>query len=149
MSEDQLDRIDRNILAALSRDARLSMAELGRKVGLSGAGVEDVAVAFELMRIMAPQSADFTLPFRALAGLGALAAVSVTALAFEGHALGSLPLMIYLGVLFGANLALAVPAGLARLALTRLPPVPARIALRVVASWCAAIAVMLAAFELR
>ena len=35
MSEDQLDRIDRNIVAALSRDARLSMAELGRKVGLS------------------------------------------------------------------------------------------------------------------
>ena len=35
MSEDQLDRIYRNIVAALSRDARLSMAELGRKVGLS------------------------------------------------------------------------------------------------------------------
>ncbi len=35
VTEDQLDRIDRNIVAALSRDARLSMAELGRKVGLS------------------------------------------------------------------------------------------------------------------
>ena len=35
MTEDHLDRIDRNILAALLRDARLSMAELGRKVGLS------------------------------------------------------------------------------------------------------------------
>lgn len=35
VTEDQLDRIDRNIVAALSRNARLSMAELGRKVGLS------------------------------------------------------------------------------------------------------------------
>lgn len=34
-SEDQVDRIDRNIVAALAADARLSMAELGRRVGLS------------------------------------------------------------------------------------------------------------------
>lgn len=32
---DQLDRLDRNILAALSRDGRLSMAELAARVGLS------------------------------------------------------------------------------------------------------------------
>lgn len=32
---DHLDRIDRSILAALGRDARLSMAELAEKVGLS------------------------------------------------------------------------------------------------------------------
>ncbi|BCH24429.1 Lrp/AsnC family transcriptional regulator [Mesorhizobium sp. L-8-3] len=32
---DQLDRIDRNILAALAADGRLSMAELAAKVGLS------------------------------------------------------------------------------------------------------------------
>ena len=31
----QLDRIDRNILAALSRNARLSMADLAAAVGLS------------------------------------------------------------------------------------------------------------------
>jgi Lrp/AsnC family leucine-responsive transcriptional regulator len=35
VNEDQLDRIDRNILAALSADGRLSMAELSEKVGLS------------------------------------------------------------------------------------------------------------------
>jgi Lrp/AsnC family transcriptional regulator, leucine-responsive regulatory protein len=40
MSEDQLDRIDRNILAALSGDARLSMAELAGKVGLSKTPVQ-------------------------------------------------------------------------------------------------------------
>lgn len=32
---DQLDRIDRNILAELARQGRLSMAELGERVGLS------------------------------------------------------------------------------------------------------------------
>ncbi|MCT7375284.1 Lrp/AsnC family transcriptional regulator [Chelativorans salis] len=35
MSSDRLDRIDRNILSALSQDGRLSMAELARRVGLS------------------------------------------------------------------------------------------------------------------
>ncbi len=35
MSSDRLDRIDRNILGALSQDGRLSMAELARRVGLS------------------------------------------------------------------------------------------------------------------
>jgi len=37
---DQLDRIDRNILAALSRDGRLSMADLAGKVGLSKTPVQ-------------------------------------------------------------------------------------------------------------
>ncbi|TIR44289.1 MAG: winged helix-turn-helix transcriptional regulator, partial [Mesorhizobium sp.] len=40
MSEDQLDRIDRNILAALGRDGRLSMSELALKVGLSKTPVQ-------------------------------------------------------------------------------------------------------------
>jgi len=34
MTEDQLDRIDRNILTVLSGDGRLSMAELSERVGL-------------------------------------------------------------------------------------------------------------------
>ena len=38
--EDQLDRIDRNILAALAGNGRLSMAELGLKVGLSKTPVQ-------------------------------------------------------------------------------------------------------------
>ncbi|RST81161.1 winged helix-turn-helix transcriptional regulator [Aquibium carbonis] len=37
---DQLDRIDRNILSALSREGRLSMAELAAKVGLSKTPVQ-------------------------------------------------------------------------------------------------------------
>ncbi|HEU4986825.1 MAG TPA: Lrp/AsnC ligand binding domain-containing protein [Rhizobiaceae bacterium] len=40
MPEAQLDRIDRNILDALSHDGRLSAAELGRKVGLSKTPVQ-------------------------------------------------------------------------------------------------------------
>ncbi|MGN6582454.1 MAG: Lrp/AsnC family transcriptional regulator [Rhizobiaceae bacterium] len=40
MAIDQLDRIDRNILAALSRDGRLSMADLAGKVGLSKTPVQ-------------------------------------------------------------------------------------------------------------
>ena len=37
---DQLDRIDRNILQALSREGRLSMAELAARVGLSKTPVQ-------------------------------------------------------------------------------------------------------------
>ena len=37
---DHLDRIDRNIIAALSRNARLSMAELAEKAGLSKSPVQ-------------------------------------------------------------------------------------------------------------
>lgn len=40
MNEDQLDRIDRNIVGALARDGRLSMAELAAKVGLSKTPVQ-------------------------------------------------------------------------------------------------------------
>src|SRR5690606_29357768 len=40
MAEDQLDRIDRNILAALSANGRLSAAELAAKVGLSKTPVQ-------------------------------------------------------------------------------------------------------------
>lgn len=37
---EQLDRIDRNIIAALTREARLSMSELGQRVGLSKTPVQ-------------------------------------------------------------------------------------------------------------
>lgn len=40
MIEDQLDRIDKNILLALGRDGRLSMADLAAKVGLSKTPVQ-------------------------------------------------------------------------------------------------------------
>jgi Lrp/AsnC family leucine-responsive transcriptional regulator len=40
MTEDQLDRIDRNILSALAGNGRLSMSELAAKVGLSKTPVQ-------------------------------------------------------------------------------------------------------------
>ena len=40
MTEDQLDRIDRNILSALASNGRLSMSELATKVGLSKTPVQ-------------------------------------------------------------------------------------------------------------
>lgn len=40
MNSGQLDRIDRNIVAALASDGRLSMAELAQKVGLSKTPVQ-------------------------------------------------------------------------------------------------------------
>ncbi|TIU06389.1 MAG: Lrp/AsnC family transcriptional regulator, partial [Mesorhizobium sp.] len=40
MTEDQLDRIDRNILSALGSNGRLSMSELAAKVGLSKTPVQ-------------------------------------------------------------------------------------------------------------
>ena len=40
MTEDQLDRIDKNILSSLARDGRLSMSELAGKVGLSKTPVQ-------------------------------------------------------------------------------------------------------------
>ena len=39
-SEDQLDRLDRSIVAALAGDGRLSMSELAQKVGLSKTPVQ-------------------------------------------------------------------------------------------------------------
>ncbi|MCR4266223.1 Lrp/AsnC family transcriptional regulator [Nitratireductor sp. ZSWI3] len=40
MSTERVDRIDRNILNALTQDGRLSIAELGRRVGLSKTPVQ-------------------------------------------------------------------------------------------------------------
>ncbi len=40
MTTDQLDRIDRNIISALARDGRLSMAEVAAAVGLSKTPVQ-------------------------------------------------------------------------------------------------------------
>ena len=40
MNSDQIDRIDRNILTALSRDGRQSMTELATHVGLSKTPVQ-------------------------------------------------------------------------------------------------------------
>lgn len=68
---------------------------------------------------------------------------------FEGHGLFELPAGIHAGLLFGANLAVAAMAGLAAATLERWPFHWLRIGWRVAASWLAAVALMVLAFEMR
>jgi Lrp/AsnC family leucine-responsive transcriptional regulator len=72
---DQLDRIDRNILAALSREGRLSSAELAQRVGLSKTPVQARVKRLELEGYIRGYSA---LIDRARMGEGHIAFVQVT-----------------------------------------------------------------------
>ncbi|WP_432690304.1 hypothetical protein [Pseudooceanicola sp. C21-150M6] len=66
----------------------------------------------------------------------------------EGHGWLELAAPIYIGIFCAASFGVAAGAGLARLALERLPLAWVRIGLRVVASWLAAIQMLMAAFLL-
>jgi hypothetical protein len=67
----------------------------------------------------------------------------------RGHGLFELPVFTHLGLLFGANLATALAAGLSsNLAMTRVRAGWMRIGWRVAASWIGAILVLMLAFEL-
>lgn len=81
-------------------------------------------------------------------GLAALSGVLAMTTAFEGHGLFELPVFTHLGLLFGANLATALAAGLSTLALTRIEAGWMRIGWRVVASWIGAILMLTLAFEI-
>jgi Lrp/AsnC family leucine-responsive transcriptional regulator len=72
---DQLDRIDRNILAALSREGRLSSAELAQRVGLSKTPVQARVKRLEREGYIRGYSA---LIDRARMGEGHIAFVQVT-----------------------------------------------------------------------
>jgi hypothetical protein len=65
-----------------------------------------------------------------------------------GHDLGELPLGVYAGLFALFNLVLAASAALATAVLTRLPGRWTEIALRALASWLTAIAIMSLAFVL-
>lgn len=72
---DHLDRIDRNILSALARDGRLSMAELATRVGLSKTPVQ--------ARVKRPEASGVIRGYSAIidrerTGEGHLAFVQVT-----------------------------------------------------------------------
>jgi hypothetical protein len=67
--------------------------------------------------------------------------------ALEGHSLATLPGTIHLGVLMGALVTVAAPFGLVSATRERVPPPWPMIGWRVVASWLAAIALMLAALS--
>lgn len=84
-----------------------------------------------------------------VAGLSALTGLGAVSAALQGHGLFELPLMIHLGILFGANLVLAAAAGAASLAMERIGAPWMRIGWRVVASWTGAILLLFLAFALR
>lgn len=77
-------------------------------------------------------------------GIGLLA-LSVS---LEGHGFLELPLSIHAGILFAANLAVAVAAGVARVLIEATPADWPRILCRVLASWIAAVLVLNLAFVL-
>lgn len=79
---------------------------------------------------------------------GALTGGTVMLAALEGHGWGEVRFPVYLGLVFAANLAVAASAGLARVIVERWPGEITVIALRIAASWVAAILVLFLAFAL-
>ncbi|MEM9732408.1 MAG: hypothetical protein AAF903_02855 [Pseudomonadota bacterium] len=67
----------------------------------------------------------------------------------EGHGLFELPVFIYVGIVFMANLAFMGTANLSRLALDSFQAKAVPIAVRVAASWNATVLILFLAFQLR
>jgi hypothetical protein len=81
-------------------------------------------------------------------GLAGLVGMGALAMALEGHGLFELPIFTHLGLLFGANLAVALGAGVSRLILVWVEAAWVRIGVRVAASWIGAILILTLAFEM-
>lgn len=116
-------------------------AFVGPWIGFAAMGVGIAAAALAALMGRPPVWAAY-----ALAGLGGL---SIMAAAFEGHALLELTVWIHIGLLFGANMVLAMSAGFARLLLERVAAPWMRIGWRVVGSWIGAILLLVLAFAAR
>lgn len=91
--------------------------------------------------------AAFAWPFWVMAAVSAGVGLVAAMAALEGHALGSLPLSIYLGVILGALLVAVVPAGLVSFTREEVRRTWVTIGWRVVASWIGAVTMMLAALR--
>jgi hypothetical protein len=112
--------------------------------GTVALGLFGVGAICALLAALNPRLPGFTC--QTLAAIaGALVGVEM----LQGHAFGSLHPGIYLGIIFGAHLALLAPATAVSASLERWPAEWLQIGWRVVASWCGAIGLMLAAFTLR
>lgn len=79
-------------------------------------------------------------------GLAGIVALFTMLVSLEGHAWLELAVPIYVGIFAAASFAVAAGAGIARVAVEKVPRPWMRIALRVAASWLAAMQVLLAAF---
>ena len=106
---------------------------------MMGAGV----ITAILAALLPQPGRAIALPTAAI--LGALTLM----IGLEGHGFFELPILIHLGLLFGANATVALAAGIARLAMDRVQADWMRISLRVAASWIAAMLMLILAFTLR
>ncbi|MBY6201639.1 hypothetical protein KUV65_09720 [Maritalea mobilis] len=99
--------------------------------------------------VIAALAALLPRPTKTLAiGLAALTGVGALAVGLEGHGLFELSVFIHLGLILGVNIAVALPAGAARVALDKVAAPWMRIGWRVAASWLGAILVLYLAFEM-
>ncbi len=125
----------------------------GQVLGIFAASVVGVWVAVAFMGlgvVVAVLAALWPVSNRAvMTGLAGLTGLGAIAAALEGHGLFELPVMIHLGILFGANLVLAAASGASALAMERVGAEWMRIGWRVVASWIGAILLLFLAFALR
>lgn len=138
-ARDGMPRVWLGLLAGLI--AGLALAPLAPQgVGLVALALAVVAAVLAA----AAQRWPFALMLLLVTATGA--ATGLTAL--EGHGWGELPLTIALGVFFGVNMALVVPAGLVAFSSDLIKADWLRIGWRVAASWVGAISVMLAALQL-
>jgi hypothetical protein len=121
-------------------------------VGIAAASVVGAVVALILMGlgILVAAMAALLPAVRPPLAYGAAGLIGIFAMmtAFEGHGLFELPVFTHLGILFGANLATALAAGVSNLAMTRVAAGWMRIGWRVAASWIGAILMLVLAFEL-
>jgi hypothetical protein len=89
------------------------------------------------------------LPAGAVIPLAALTGLATSLAMLAGHGFAELPVPIYAGLLFGANLVLATSASSAKLLLDRWSHPAIRLGLRIASSWIGAIAILLIAFSFR
>lgn len=88
-------------------------------------------------------------PFAPLAALAAAAGVLVNMVTLEGHGFGELQFGIYVGIVLGAAVIPLIAAAVTRGALQKVPAFWMQIAVRVIASWSAAIALMYMTFQFK
>ncbi len=100
--------------------------------------------------VVAALAALLPQPMRILClGSAALLGALAFMLGLEGHRFLELPILIHLGIFFGVNAAVALAAGISRLAMERVDAPWMRITVRVAASWIAAMLMLILAFTLR
>ncbi len=82
-------------------------------------------------------------------GLAALAGFLAIMATLEGHGFFTLPISIYIGILIGANFVVAAAAGVVRFWFDKVAAPWARLPVRILSSWTAAVTLMYLAFQLR